>query len=201
MTLPRPPDTPKDLQPETDAAAPSFETLYAELRRMARRELYKGGHMGHGGQKGQMGQMGQMSPTTLLHEAYLQMSGRADLQFPDRAHFLAYAARAMRGIAIDHARARGAQKRGGGLDITALDTFVSDNARAPEDAAAEDLEQIGQAVERLAAIDARLAELVDLKFFAGLTFAEIAALRGCSERTAQRDWDKARALLHGLLQP
>ena len=148
---------------------------------MARRELYKGG------------QAMQISPTTLLHEAYLQMSGRPGLQFADRAHFMAYAARAMRGIAIDHARARSAQKRGGGLDITALDTFVSDNAMAPADAAAEDLEHIGQAVERL-------AELVDLKFFAGLTFAEIAALRGGSERTAQRDWDKARALLHGLLK-
>ena len=175
--------------PTPDASAPSFETLYAELRRMARRELYKGG------------QVGQISPTTLLHEAYLQMSARPDLQFTDRSQFMAYAARAMRGIAIDHARARGAQKRGGGLDITALDTFVSDNAMAPADAAAEDLEHISQAVERLAAIDARLAELVDLRFFAGLTFAEIAALRGSSERTAQRDWDKARALLHGLLQP
>ena len=186
MRLPRPGYDGSMPDPETDA--PSFEALYAELRRMARRELFKGG------------QVGQMSPTTLLHEAYLQMSGRSGLQFADRAHFLAYAARAMRGIAIDHARARGAQKRGGGLDITALDTFVSDNAMSPVDAAAEDLEQIGQAVERLAAIDARLAELVDLKFFAGLTFAEIAALRGGSERTAPRDWDKARALLHGLMQ-
>ena len=174
--------------PAADAIVPSFETLYAELRRMARRELYKSGSAM------------QISPTTLLHEAYLQMSGRPGLQFADRAHFMAYAARAMRGIAIDHARARGAQKRGGGLDITALDTFVSDNAMAPADAAAEDLEHIGQAVERLAAIDARLAELVDLKFFAGMTFAEIAALRGSSERTAQRDWDKARALLHGLMR-
>ena len=174
--------------PEPEASTPTFESLYTELRRMARREVFKGG------------QAALVSPTTLLHEAYLQMSGRPGLQFTDRAHFLAYAARAMRGIAIDHARARGAQKRGGGLDITALDTFVSDNAAAPADAAAEDLEQIGHAVERLAAIDARLAELVDLKFFAGLTFAEIAALRGGSERTAQRDWDKARALLHGLLQ-
>ncbi|MDP2007993.1 MAG: ECF-type sigma factor [Rubrivivax sp.] len=171
-----------------DPEVPSFESLYAELRRMARRELYKGG------------QAAQISPTTLLHEAYLQMSGRPDLQFADRAHFMAYAARAMRGIAIDHARARGAQKRGGGLDITALDTFVSDNAMSPVDAAAEDLEHIGQAVERLATIDPRLAELVDLKFFAGLTFAEIAALRGGSERTAQRDWEKARALLLGLMQ-
>lgn len=171
-----------------DAEAPSFDLLYAELRRMARRELFKGGQAAH------------ISPTTLLHEAYLQMADRPSLQFADRAHFMAYAARAMRGIAIDHARARGAQKRGGGLDITALDTFVSDNAMAPADAAAENLEHIGQAVEKLAHIDARLAELVDLKFFAGLTFAEIAALRGGSERTAQRDWEKARALLHGLMQ-
>jgi len=173
--------------PAADANVPSFETLYAELRRMARRELYKSGSAM------------QISPTTLLHEAYLQMSARPGLQFADRAHFMAYAARAMRGIAIDRARARAAHKRGGGL-VTALDTFVSDNAVAPADAAAEDLEHIGQAVARLAAIDARLAELVDLKFFAGLTFAEIAALRGGSERTAQRDWDKARALLLGLLQ-
>jgi RNA polymerase sigma factor (TIGR02999 family) len=174
--------------PEPETSAPSFESLYAELRRMARRELFKGG------------QVGQISPTTLLHEAYLQMSARPGLQFPDRAHFLAYAARAMRGIAIDQARARGAQKRGGGLDITSLDTFVSEHAMAPDDAPAENLEEIGAAVEKLATIDARLAELVDLKFFAGLTFAEIAALRGGSERTAQRDWEKARVLLHGLLQ-
>jgi RNA polymerase sigma factor (TIGR02999 family) len=173
---------------DPDIDTPRFETLYAELRRMARRELFKGGHAG------------QMSPTTLLHEAYLQMSSRPGLQFADRAHFLAYAARAMRGIAIDQARARGALKRGGGLDITALDTFVSENAMAPADAAAEDLEHVGQAVEKLAAIDARLAELVDLKFFAGLTFAEIATLQGVSERTAQRDWDKARMLLHGLMR-
>ena len=86
------------------------------------------------------------------------------------------------------------------MDITSLDTFVADNAMAGADAAAEHLEQLAQAMDRLGAIDARLAELVDLKYFVGLTFAEIAALRGGSERTAQRDWDKARALLHGLLQ-
>ena len=172
----------------SDTQPLTFEALYTELRRMARRELYKGGQAAH------------MSPTTLLHEAYLQMSGRPGLQFADRAHFLAYAGRAMRGLAIDHARARGAQKRGGDLDITSLDTFVADNAMGGADAAAEHLEQLAQAMDRLGAIDARLAELVDLKYFVGLTFAEIAALRGGSERTAQRDWDKARALLHGLLQ-
>jgi len=173
---------------QTPANEPSFQALYAELRRMAQRELYQSGSAGH------------LSATTLLHEAYLQLQGRPDLQFADRAHFMAYAARAMRGIAIDHARARNAQKRGGGLDFVTFDTFVADNAAAPQDAAAQDLEQIGEAVESLARVDKGLAELVDLKFFAGLTFAEIAALRGVSERTVQRDWDKARALLHGLIK-
>jgi len=165
----------------------NFQTLYAELRRLARREVFKGGAADH------------ISATTLLHEAYLQMSARDGLSFPDVPHFMAYAGRAMRGIVIDRARARGAQKRGGDLDITALDTYLSDHAAAPEDAGTESLEHLGQAVEQLAAIDPRLAELVDLKFFVGLTFAEIAALRGMSERTAQRDWDKARVLLHGLV--
>jgi len=178
-------DRPAVTMPNT--TEPSFETLYAELRRLARREVFKGGAADH------------MSATTLLHEAYLQMSARDGLSFPDAAHFMAYAGRAMRGIVIDQARARGAQKRGGDLNITVLDTYLSDNAAAPEDAGAESLEQLGQAVEQLAAIAPRLAELVDLKFFAGLTFAEIATLRGVSERTAQRDWDKARILLHGLV--
>ena len=165
----------------------NFQRLYAELRRLARREVFKGGAAGH------------MLATTLLHEAYLQMSARDGLSFPDVAHFMAYAGRAMRGIVIDRARARQAQKRGGDLDIAALDTYLSDHAAAPEDAGAKSLEHLGEAVEQLAAIDPRLAELVDLKFFAGLTFAEIAALRGVSERTPQRDWDKVRVLLHGLV--
>lgn len=83
--------------------------------------------------------------------------------------------------------------------ITALGTFVHDNVMAPADAAAEDLKQLGQAVEKLAGIDARLAEQVDQKLFAGLTSVEIAALRGGSERTAQHAGNRARDLLHGLL--
>ncbi len=155
---------------------------------MAQRELYKGASGA------------QISATTLLHEAYLQLQGRPGLHFADRGHFMAYAARAMRGIVIDHARARSAQKRGGDLDFVTFDTLVAENACAVHDAGADELEHIGQAVERLAVIDPRLAELVDLKFFAGLSFAEIAALRGVSERTAQRDWDKARALLLGMVK-
>ena len=176
---------PMSPQPEP---GPDFQTLYAELRRIAQRELYK------------IGSGAQMSATTVLHEAYLQLQGRPGLHFADREHFMAYASRAMRGIVIDNARARSAQKRGGDLDFVTFDTLTAENACAPADAAAHELEHISEAVEQLALIDARLAELVDLKFFVGLSFVEIAALRGVSERTAQRDWDKARALLLGLIK-
>ena len=176
---------PMSPQPEP---GPDFQTLYAELRRIAQRELYK------------IGSGAQMSATTVLHEAYLQLQGRSGLHFADREHFMAYASRAMRGIVIDNARARSAQKRGGDLDFVTFDTLTAENACAPADAAADELEHISEAVEQLALIDAKLAELVDMKFFVGLSFLEIAALRGVSERTAQRDWDKARALLLGLVK-
>ena len=130
-----------------------------------------------------------MSPTTLLHETYLNLSGRGSV-FPDRARFLAYAARAMRGLLIDYVRSRRAQKRGGAFQITSLPTELPAGG-----AAEEDLEGIGEALEALGAVEPRLAQLVDLKFFCGFSFAEIAELQGISARTAQRDWDKARILL------
>jgi RNA polymerase sigma factor (TIGR02999 family) len=154
-----------------------FTVLYRELHRLAQRELGRSAFL-------------TMSPTTLLHETYLNLSGRPGSVFPDRARFLAYAARAMRGLLIDYVRGRRAQKRGGAFEITSLPTEV------PAAAAAEDeLEALGEALDALGAVEPRLAELVDLKFFCGFSFAEIAELWGVSERTAQRDWDKARILL------
>jgi len=159
-----------------------FTTLYAELHRLAQRELRRGAFL-------------TMSPTTLLHETYLNLSGRAAPAFPDRVRFLVYASRAMRGLIIDYVRSRRAQKRGGGFEITSL------TSEAPV-AAGEDpqLEGIGEALETLGAIEPRLAQVVDLKFFCGFSFAEIAGVLGTSERTAQRDWDKARILLQRHLQ-
>jgi RNA polymerase sigma factor (TIGR02999 family) len=153
-----------------------FSVLYRELHRLAQRELRRRAFV-------------TMSPTTLLHETYLNLSGRPGV-FPDRARFLAYAARAMRGLLIDYVRSRRAQKRGGDFEITSLPT------EQPAGAAAEDeLEEIGEALDALSAVEPRLAQLVDLKFFCGFSFAEIGELQGISERTAQRDWDKARILL------
>ena len=153
-----------------------FTVLYDELHRLAQRELRRSAHL-------------TMSPTTLLHETYLNLSGRPGI-FPDRARFLAYASRAMRGLLIDYVRSRRAQKRGGAFEITSLPTEL------PADPAADtDLEGIGEALDALGAIEPRLAQIVDFKFFCGFSFAEIAELLGVSERTAQRDWDKARILL------
>ena len=133
--------------------------------------------------------------TTLLHEAYLDISGRDKASFPDRARFMGYAARVMRGLIIEHARNRRAQKRGGQFEIASLDTDVAENH--PD---APTLSRIGDAIDGLATIDPMLAQLVDLKFFCGFSFGEIAAMRGVSERTVQRDWEKARIYLHRTLR-
>ena len=132
--------------------------------------------------------------TTLLHETYLNISQRDATVFPDRARFMAYAARVMRGLIIDYARRR-AQKHGGGFNITSIDSDVVDPG-------ADDREptRIGDALEDLAAVDAALAQLVDLKFFCGFSFAEIASMRGVTERTVQRHWEKARMYLHQSLR-
>ena len=159
-----------------------FTVLYDELHRLAQRELRRSAHL-------------TMSPTTLLHETYLNLSGRQTGVFPDRARFLAYASRAMRGLLIDYVRARRAQKRGGAFEITSLPTEVPDAA-----AQHDDLRHIGEAVDALGNIEPRLAQIVDFKFFCGFSFAEIAELLGISERTAQRDWDKARILLQQYLR-
>jgi len=102
----------------------------------------------------------------------------------------------MRGLIIDHVRGRRALKRGGEFHFTELNTDVGESV--PQETA--DLERLNDALEELAGADAPLAELVDLKFFCGLTFADIAALRGVSERTVQRDWNKARLYLHDTLR-
>jgi len=119
------------------------------------------------------------------------MAARDDPSFPDRARFMGYAARVMRGLIIDHARSRSAIKRGGEFEITSLGTDVVEN---PADA--KELSLISDALDELAKVEAELAAVVDLKFFCGFSFAEIAAMQKLSERTVQRRWEKARIYLH-----
>ncbi|MDL1859952.1 sigma-70 family RNA polymerase sigma factor [Betaproteobacteria bacterium PRO7] len=168
-----------------DAAATAelFAALYRELHRLAKRQL-------HAHAAGST-----LSATTLLHEAYLDISRRG-AAFPDRARFFAYAARAMRGLIIDYVRERRALKRGGEFHLTRLDTEIAESAAQDSG----DLTRLDEALDELARADAPLAELVELKFFCGFTFAEIAAMRGISERTVQRDWAKARLYLHDALR-
>jgi RNA polymerase sigma factor (TIGR02999 family) len=171
-----------------------FTTLYRQLHRLARREA------------GRLGPQAALGATTLLHEAYLDISKRDALAFPTEGHFMAYAARAMRGLVqqrggaerglvIDRVRERQAQKRGGGLDITSLDTEHAEQCPQPEL-----LGGIGDALDELARLEPALAQVVDLKFFCGFSMIEIASLTGSSERTVQRQWEKARLLLHSAMK-
>jgi RNA polymerase sigma factor (TIGR02999 family) len=170
-----------DITAAPRSASDWFTLLYKELRRRARGELFR-----H--------QALTLGATTLLHEAWMQLDSRS-LDFATQAELVAYAGRTMRGIVIDHIRARMADKRGGGVENLPYDTLVDLNSLP-------DREVLGihDALAALAAADAPLAELVELKFFAGLGLNEIAALRGVSERTAQRDWEKARLFLFAALR-
>jgi RNA polymerase sigma factor (TIGR02999 family) len=164
------------------AAQQLFSELYRELRRMARQQLSR---CAPGVTPG---------ASTLLHETDLSICSRGS-DFPDRARFFGCAAKLMRGLIIDHLRERRALKRGGEYHLSALDTQIAD-AATPDG----DLAPLDAALEELAGADAPLSELVDLEFFCGLSFAEIAAMRGVSERTVQRDWHKARLYLHAELR-
>jgi len=163
---------------EKSAADLLFSALYAELHRMAKRELMRQGFPV------------SLGATTLLHQAYLELAAKDATSFPDHARFMGYAARVMRGLIIDHARSRQAQKRGGQFEITSIGAEAED---APD---ARELSQISEALDELAKVEPALVELVDMRFFCGFTFAEIAAMKGISERTAQRQWEKARIFLH-----
>jgi len=168
---------------DADRRAELFTALYAQLHQIARSALRHSGP-----------QL-TVSPTTLLHEAYLKISARDAVEFPDRARFMAYASRAMRRLVIDFVRERHALKRGAAFEITSMPT---EGAESPVDEV--ELERISEALDELVSVDAALAELVDLKFFCGFSFGEIAAMRTVSERTVQRDWNKARLYLHDVLR-
>ena len=166
---------------DPSAAAALFDVLYSELHRLARREL------------GRHGIPVSLGATTLLHEAYLDMAQRTP-NFPDRARFMTYAARVMRGVIIDHVRRRCAQKRGGMFELTSMDTETEDVVDE------HSFREVSDALDELAKTEPALTEIVDLKFFCGFSFSEIAAMQGLSERTIQRQWDKARIYLFNSIR-
>lgn len=166
---------------DAEATDRLFPLVYDELRRLA------GGFMQHERRSH------TLQPTALVHEAYFRLVGNPDAGWESRAHFFGAAAKAIRRILVDHARGKHRDKRGGGWDRVPLPD-APDTSPSPIDLLALD-----EALGTLAAVDPRMARLVELRFFVGLSVAEAAAALGISEATAVRDWQLARVWLHTQL--
>ena len=166
------------------AASEAFALLYEDLRRLARARLR------------QHQTMTLLDTTSLVHEAYLKLVGAQSLAVEDRHHFFAYAARVMRSVIVDFARARLTERRGGDAEHVVLDTEMLGQIAAPEN----DTLRVHEALQMLEQADPRLAQVVEMRYFGGLSEAEIAEALGVSERTVRRDWEKARLLLLAALE-
>ena len=169
---------------DADALAELFQALYPELRRIARQRLARD-------DRGTL-----LDTTSLVHECYLKFASAERVQASDRVHFLAYSATAMRSIVVDFARARHAERRGGGARNLTLDSAIVDGLPAGED----EVLGVHEALDDLATLDGRLARVVEMRYFGGLADAEIAAALDIGVRTVRRDWEKARLLLAAALR-
>lgn len=161
-----------------------FRLLYDDLSRLARSRLH------------QNQPMTLLDTGSLVHEAFLKICGSDAIQIQDRQHFFAYAAHVMRSVIVDFARARLAQRRGGDLQRVPIDTVLSDSLAAPEG----DVMRIHEALEELALVDPRMVQVVEMRYFVGLSDAEIAQALDLSERTIGRAWEKAKLLLAETLR-
>lgn len=158
--------------------------VYAELRQMAERHFRKE-RPGH-----------TLQPTAIVHEAYFRLVDQTRVTWKNRGHFLAIASQAMRRILIDHARGRGADKRGGQAERVTLDPAIA----SPEPAREVDILALDEALERLKALDAGQAQVVELRFFGGLTIEEAADVMAVSPSSAKRDFRSAKAWLYRELE-
>ena len=181
-------------QGDAAAADEVVALLYADLQKLARSRMRQSGHLT------------LLDATGLVHESYLRLYARlnkvdgtegAEQQaFPDRNHFLAYASRVMHTIVIDMVRARQAARHGGEFAHVTLNTAVAELPPQGDD----EILRVHEALAELAALDPRLAEVVEMRYFGGLLEAEIAETLGVTERTVQRDWQKARLFLSMALR-
>ena len=164
---------------DADARSTLFDVLYRELRRLAE-AVMRAERANH-----------TLQPTALVHEAFMRLAGDQG-RFENRAHFLGVAAGAMRRVLVDHARGRNAQKRGRGATLVTVDDLDD----LPQPASEEvDLVVLDEALSRLTALDARQGQIVELRFFGGLSVEETAAVVGVSQRTVKREWHMSRAWL------
>lgn len=164
---------------DADARATLFDVLYRELRRLAESAM-RAERVNH-----------TLQPTALVHEAFLRLASDHG-RFESRAHFLGVAAAAMRRVLVDHARGRNAQKRGRGATLVTVDDLDDLPQPASEDL---DLVVLDDALSRLSSLDARQGQIVELRFFGGLSVEEAAVVVGVSERTIKREWQLSRAWL------
>ncbi len=161
-----------------------FTSLYGELRRLASSALRRAGGPA------------TLTPTAVLHEAYLDIcGGPLGSQFPDRNRFMGYAARVMHTVVVDFVRSRRAARHGGDVEHVTLNTAIGDSVAAHDD----EILRVDEAMQELAVADRRLYDVVELRYFGGLAETEIAAILGVTERTVQRDWQKARLFLSAAL--
>lgn len=161
-----------------------FDRTYEDLRRLARARLGRGARHTF------------LDTTSLVHESFLRFANAGELRIEDRAHFIRYAGHVMRSVIVDFIRQRAAERRGGDLQRVTLSTHVTDEVTDGEN----EILRVHEALEELQKVDARLVQVVEMRYFGGMTEAEIAEALELSERTVRRCWEKARLLLAEALE-
>jgi RNA polymerase sigma factor (TIGR02999 family) len=169
---------------DADAADALFAATYADLRKLARARLRAGGRNT------------LLDTTSLVHESYVRFARAGRLRLQDRIHFMRWAGRVMRSVIVDFARQRQAERRGGGKSHVTLTTQMGPHAQGGE----LEILRVHDALEDMASLNARLAQVVEMRYFGGMTEPEIAEALGITDRTVRRDWEKARLLLREALK-
>jgi RNA polymerase sigma factor (TIGR02999 family) len=164
---------------DRDALDSLFQLLYDDVHRMARARLAENGPLT------------LLDPTSLAHEAYLRLHGAGRIDLENRGRFMAYVSTVLRSVIVDFARRRSAERRGGGKANVTLNTDIAASVGNQDD----DIIRINDALDELDKTDTRLRQVVEMRYFAGLTEQEIGAALGLTERTVRRDWERARLLL------
>ena len=173
-------------QGEPEALGELYALLYADLHRLAHSRVRRSG------------EMTLLDTTSLVHESYLRFENSGALKMGDRSQFMGYAAHVMRSVVVDLVRRRQSERRGGGAVHVEFDE--TNVVAAPENRSESDVLRVHESLGELAAIDARLVQVVEMRYFAGMTEAEIAKVLGLTVRTVARDWEKARLFLHASLR-
>jgi RNA polymerase sigma factor (TIGR02999 family) len=169
---------------DSEAAERLFAATYGDLRKLARARLRAGGRNT------------LLDTSSLVHESYLRFAGAGRLRLEDRVHFMRWAGRVMRSVIVDFARQRRADRRGGGAARLTLTTGISER----EPAGAREILRVHDALDQIASLDRRMADVVQMRYFGGMTESEIGEALGVTARTVRRDWEKARLFLREALK-